>query len=94
MFTWINKQGVSSSEGFVVQSTGRFTMEYQENGRVLVLEIERGCWGGGSSIALTNPDDPQRWGKLGPPISKADQERIRRNIKEALAFKGIALEPY
>jgi hypothetical protein len=94
VFTWINKQGVSSSEGFIVQSTGRFTMEYREGGKVIVLEIERGNWGGGSSIALTNPSDIERWGKFGSPINKADQERIKRNIKDALAFKGLALEPY
>ena len=69
-------------------------MEYREGGRVLVLEIEHGNWGGGSSIALTHPRDLERWGKLGSPISEAEHERIRRNIKDALAFQGLALEPY
>jgi hypothetical protein len=94
MFTWMNKQGVSSSDGFVLQSTGRFTMEYREGGRLLVLEIDHGNWGGGPSIALTKPSDLERWGKNGPPISKSDQDRIHLNIKEALAFQGLTLEPY
>jgi hypothetical protein len=94
MFTWINKQGVSSSDGFVVQMTGRFTMEYREGSRVLVLEIDNGNWGGGPSIALTRPSDLERWGKSGLSISKSDQDRVRLNIKEALAFQGLTLEPY
>ena len=42
MFTWLNKQGVQSDAGFVVQFTGRFTCEYREDGRVLELEVEDG----------------------------------------------------
>jgi hypothetical protein len=29
MFTYLNKQGVESDAGFVVQFTGRFTLEYR-----------------------------------------------------------------
>lgn len=30
MFTWLNKQGVKSDQGFVVQSIDRFVIQYSE----------------------------------------------------------------
>jgi hypothetical protein len=45
MFTWLNKQGVRSDEGFEVQSTGRFDAEYRERGKVINLAIESGVNG-------------------------------------------------
>ena len=40
MFSWISKQGVRSDEGFEVQFTGRFTAEYREGAKFLVVDIE------------------------------------------------------
>jgi hypothetical protein len=45
MFTWLNKQGVRSSEGFEVQFTGRFTAEYREDAYYLVVDVEDGTNG-------------------------------------------------
>lgn len=33
MFSWMNKQGVRSDQGFEVQFTDRFTAEYREGVR-------------------------------------------------------------
>ena len=46
MFTWLNKQGVRSDQGFEVQRTGRFEAEYYEGGKVINLEVESGVNGG------------------------------------------------
>ena len=42
MFTWLNKQGVRSDEGFEVQFTSRNTAEYREGRRYLVVDVEGG----------------------------------------------------
>jgi hypothetical protein len=46
MFTWLNKQGVRSDEGFDVQRTGRFDAEYSEGGKVVSVEVQSGISGG------------------------------------------------
>lgn len=51
MFTWLNKQGVRSSDGFDVQLTGRFTAEYREGARYLMVDVE----GGGNGMIDFNP---------------------------------------
>ncbi len=38
MFTWINKQGVKSSKGFIVQSVARFKIEYREGNKCQSIE--------------------------------------------------------
>src|SRR5262249_31089275 len=41
-FTWLNKQGVRSSDGFEFQFTGRFSAEYRDHGVVTPLYCEGG----------------------------------------------------
>ena len=40
MFTWLNKQSVKSSKGFVVQSVARFVIEYREAEKCISIEVE------------------------------------------------------
>ena len=40
MFTWLNKQGVQSDSGFIVQFTGRFTAEYREGGKIMTVALK------------------------------------------------------
>lgn len=88
LFTWINKQGVKSSNGFSVQRTGRFTSEYLENGRKITIELDNGKLPNGkyceiiSSTAFANWDD-------GTQIEKNKQEVILKNYKAALEFQGM-----
>jgi hypothetical protein len=42
MFIFLNKQGVKSDKGFVVQSVNRFTIEYRENSKVISASVEIG----------------------------------------------------
>src|SRR4051794_12498175 len=46
MFKWLNKQSVESDRGFVVQFTGRFSMEYREGSKTVTLAVEGGFSGG------------------------------------------------
>jgi hypothetical protein len=40
VYTWLNKQGVRSSLGFTVQTTGRFSIEYRDEQGEAKVEVE------------------------------------------------------
>jgi hypothetical protein len=82
-FTWINKQGVQSSSGFVVQRTGRFTTEYREAGKTLVVEVESALVGNRSVIYYARSAF-NSWS-----TDAAEQERVAANFRSALEFKGL-----
>ena len=42
MFSWLNKQGVKSNKGFIVQSMSRFTIEYSEDSRSILVTVDNG----------------------------------------------------
>lgn len=86
-FTWLNKQGVRSSAGFEVQSTGRFTIEYREAGRVITVDVESGFQGG--PCIIINDNAFERWGHSSVRNSPEEQARLLRNFKEAMAFQGV-----
>jgi hypothetical protein len=85
MFSWINKQGVRSSDGFEVQFTGRFTVEYREGLRHLVVDVE----GGSAGDISFSPRAFERWANDSVPNSKEEQARMLKNFLEALAFQGL-----
>jgi hypothetical protein len=41
-FNWLNKQGVKSSTGYVLQSMHRFYYHYIEGDHVMEVNVERG----------------------------------------------------
>ena len=84
MFTWLNKQGVKSSEGFEVQFTGRFTAEYREGALVVIVDVE----GNGSLISF-NRKAFERWSNSSAPFGAAAQERMIKNFIAALEFQGL-----
>ena len=86
MFTWLNKQGVRSDNGFELQFTSRFTAEYREADRVVDLEVD-----GAPEVILTN-DEPLHW-RLGSRLSNEDRERVLSNIRAALEFMDLTLFP-
>jgi len=90
VFTWLNKQGVRSDRGFEVQRTGRFEAEYREDGRVVLLSVESGCYGGMPSIVLKSRAFA-RWSN-GIPIPEEKQAQMLQNFKEALEFQGLKTE--
>jgi len=89
MFTWLNKQGVQSDQGFSLQRTERFVAEYRENGRMVTLDIESGLDGGLPCIIL-DPKAFARWDD-GGSIDLEEQAKLFRNVREALEFQGLKL---
>lgn len=89
MFTWLNKQGVVSDEGFSVQFTGRFTAEYREAQRVMTLEVEDGFEGAQPCIAV-GMSAFKKW-DTNLPLSVEEQRRISENFRRACEFQGLKL---
>jgi hypothetical protein len=90
MFTWLNKQGVRSDRGFVVQFTGRFSAEYRDQGKVLKFYVEDGTVGGQPAI-LVDPDAFQHWDGETATIDPDEQLKMFRNLREAVEFQGLKL---
>ena len=89
MFTWLNKQGVRSDEGFEFQRTGRFDAEYREGGKMVSLQVEAGLSGGLQCI-IVDPGAFERWND-GSAIDAQEQSRLFQNLREALAFQSLKL---
>lgn len=89
MFTWLNKQGVQSDRGFVVQRTGRFTADYREDDKLVTLDVESGLDGGLPCIIL-DPSAFARWDD-GTPIAPDQQAQLFQNFKEAMEFQGLKM---
>lgn len=85
MFSWINKQGVRSDEGFEVQFTGRFTAEYREGARYLVVDVE----GSGNGLIDFNSKAFEKWANSSMRNSAEDQARMLHNFMAALEFQGL-----
>ena len=90
MFTWLNKQGVQSDRGFVVQRTGRFTAEYREHGKVVTLDVEAGLSGGLQCLIL-DPSAFEHWDGESAKIPISQQQQMFQNVKEALEFQGLKM---
>ncbi|MGE3298634.1 MAG: hypothetical protein AB7I68_14960 [Porticoccaceae bacterium] len=89
MFTWLNKQGVSSDRGFTLQFTERFVAEYREGAKKVTLDVESGFDGELQCIIL-DPKAFVRWDD-GEAIDLERQTTLFRNVQEALAFQGLKL---
>jgi hypothetical protein len=89
VFTYLSKQGVRSNRGFDVQITGRFSIEYRENNRVLAIAWEAGRSNGKNAV-LVDPFAFARW-RDGTAITTHDQQRILSNFREAIEFQNLEL---
>jgi hypothetical protein len=90
MFTWLNKQGVQSDRGFVVQRTGRFTVEYRDRGRVITLNVESGLVDGRPCISV-DPEAFRRWDGATATIPPEEQAQMFENLRDAMEFQGLKL---
>jgi hypothetical protein len=90
MFTWLNKQGVQSDRGFIVQVIDRFTIEYREAGNVISVPFEFGM-SDHKVCVIVRPHAFARWDNDPPnamiPLEK--QQEIFANFKEALVFQRV-----
>ena len=90
MFTWLNKQGIRSKEGYEFQRTGRFTAEYRENGRTVDMYVEGGA--GGALTIYEGSLEPLLAGIENPFERKTEHNRLANNLRKALEFQGLKLD--
>lgn len=96
-FVWLNKQGVASDQGFVVQRVERYALEYREGNRVMQLRGESIYGNLGNASFGFGFYPGWRTAIWQPPfsnveVSQADRDRIIENIKAAFAFMGGKVE--
>lgn len=87
-FTWLNKQGVESDKGFIVQSVARFTIQYREKSKVLSIDVESDYGSNNSPCEYVKRCSFQRWDN-GTQIPIQKQTEIIENFKAAMRFQGI-----
>ena len=80
-YTWLNKQGVRSSDGLEVQYTGRFDMEIRWGRRKTPIYVE----------GVAGPEDIdeahfERWENSSVPNDSAERQRILEAVRAALDF--------
>jgi hypothetical protein len=90
-FTWLNKQGVRSSDGFEVQCTSRYTIEYREGMFRKVIDVEPIVVGGQSGVGISRGVF-ERWDNASVRNSEAEQERLLRNFRAAMEFQGLVVQ--
>ena len=83
MFTWINKQGVESEDGFVVQRTGRFSVECRDDVKAIELNVESGLANGKPAILYSSSDFTQ-WSKIPHECEMAENV-----FRQAMEFQGL-----
>ena len=92
MFTWLNKQGVKSAEGYIFQRMHRFYYHYIEGDHCMQVNIEP-CFDKQGNHSLTiYTDSLTRW--LPPhdqePLSRERIVQIKQRISSAMTFMSIA----
>jgi hypothetical protein len=94
MFEWINKQGVRSTNGFVVQSTGRWSMEYREGDHILEFPVSDEDFDSerGKIIMKVRIDPFPTWQPPGEFITEERRREIIENIRDALVFEDLIPE--
>jgi hypothetical protein len=90
MFTWLNKQGVQSDKGYIVQRVARFEVEYRESKKKISIYVEPG-YSAGKNCLIIRSDAFYKWDD-GTSISEVKQKEILQNFKDANKFKGIDIE--
>ena len=86
-FEWINKQGVRSDSGAVIQFTGRFTAEYTRYGVTIEVDVEDGGPSAGKPTLLYSRAS---FASLGSLVAD-DAEAL---FREALQFQGLTPVAY
>lgn len=90
MFRWLNKQGVESDRGFIVQVIDRDTIEYREGDKVISIPLE---FAGGPPGIIVDRSVFARWDNdpPGTVLSPQEQQIILNNLREALKFQSVEL---
>lgn len=89
MFTWLNKQGVKSDKGFIVQSVDRFVIDYREGKKKRGVYVENGRTEYGELCVEIAPNAFERWDNDPENIAPEKQEEMLSNFTDAMRFQGI-----
>lgn len=90
MFKWLNKQGVESSKGFVVQSVARFIIEYREGKKSISIEVESDYAPNKRPYEIVSKNSFLYWND-GSVIDPKKQQEIIQNFRDAMEFQGIGV---
>ena len=80
-YSWLNNQGLRSSDGLEVQYAGRFSLEVRWGLRKCVLDAE----------GVVRPEDVnahhfEQWDNSSVPNDSTEQQRILKAVREALDY--------
>lgn len=91
MFKWLNKQGVESSAGYVLQSMHRFYYHYTEGEKTMQVFVEPLTDEHGHYSETVDLKSLDHWLPPHADVSIDDAKRqdIRKNISDALDFMDI-----
>lgn len=91
MFRWLNKQGVESSTGFILQSIDRYGYHYKEAGKTMRIDVEPCLASSGDYYEEVVEKSFCAW--LPPHaaevVTAEVRQRIKANVGSALSFMGI-----
>lgn len=93
-FEWMNKQTVRHVSGYVVKSTGRFSMAYLESGHQITVGVENGYLPGRQPCVEIGPGAFLHFDGAAWLLPTTDQERIERNFIAGCRFMGMEVVKY
>lgn len=88
MFKWLNKQGVQSDNGFIVQVVSRFLIEYRQQSKIISVGIEIDSVSNSSVKIIIHKSSFAHW-RDGTSISAKEQLQIIKNFIDAMKFQDI-----
>ena len=94
MFTWLNKQGVKSDAGFIVQRVDRFVIEYRDEDCKISVDVEAGRTDDGRQCLNISRNAFEKWDGSSVRSPPDEQARLLANFTAALEFQGLAVIAY
>ena len=93
-FSWLNLQGVRSSEGFTLQRMHRYFYHYLSGERTIEIVVEPCQTSDNEYLEYIDTDSIDRWREANPAAALTDGEStaIIANTSAALTFMGIRHE--
>jgi hypothetical protein len=94
MFSWITKQSVRHSDGFIVESVDRFTIAYIEKGKKISIEVENVRSPSGEFCVEIKSGSFLHWDGESMLIPSTEQDRIEQNFIDAMKFQGVGVTKF
>jgi hypothetical protein len=88
MFRWLNKQGVESDKGFIVQVVSRFVIEYRQHLKKISVHIEVESASSSKVTIIVHKSSFTHWDDA-IHITENEQAKIIKNFIDAMKFQDI-----